>query len=268
MPAASAVLVRELFDPGPRFPAGDTVSPFDVFISPHFDDVCFSLGALVAARGAGILLTVCSQSKHIEADTGTPPDPARWVRHVSALRRGEDATFAQLCGLRQECLDLPEASLRGRMPFDTSKAAEDWPMFEQATLGALTSFRQGGATNGRPWLFCPIGIGGHIDHVAVRTVVLHHWRDIAKHYRIGLYEDLHYASRRWPRLRGLASLQAAAPPVALTRYTIAAKAAEKLALLRLYASQFDGLPDSLDRFTPAHARVSAPHEAIWTSETL
>lgn len=46
----------------------------------------------------------------------------------------------------------------------------------------------------RPWLFCPAGIGDHVDHVAVRTVIAGHLDALGHSYRVAFYEDLHYAA--------------------------------------------------------------------------
>ena len=40
----------------------------------------------------------------------------------------------------------------------------------------------------------------------------------------------------------------------------------KLALIRLYASQFIEPPQSIGRFTPASDATLPPHEAVWTAE--
>jgi len=42
--------------------------------------------------------------------------------------------------------------------------------------------------------------------------------------------------------------------------------AAKIRLVRLYRSQFQAEPRSIDRFTPARLWPGPPHEAIWTSE--
>jgi LmbE family N-acetylglucosaminyl deacetylase len=264
--AARAVLLgRELLSRGAPFPLTDTITPADVFISPHFDDVCFSLGALAAARRAGVVLTVCSQSKHVENYSAMPADPQELARAVSSLRCAEDAHFAERCGLRQVCLGLAEATLRGRKPFDAAMAAVDLPLFEQPLIEALVALRREQASV-RPWLFCPTGIGGHVDHVAIRLAVVRYLRELSTQYKIGFYEDLPYASRLRRRLRAVAALRANTP--GLRRRIVRVDAGDKLALVRLYASQFATPPSDLKRFTPALLRPAAPHEAIWTSEPL
>lgn len=256
--AAGLLLAREAVSGGgPAFPAA-AGSPDDLYLAPHFDDICFSLGALAAARRAGTVVTFCTRSRYVAREDGVPADEGARIRHVSALRRAEDARFAAACGLRQECLDLPEAVLRGRRPFQTEAAAQDWPIFAEALQ------RLPAAAAARPWLFCPSGIGGHVDHVALRRAVVADLQHLSARYRVAFYEDLHYASHRWPRLRALAGLRRQVP--GLRRFHVPGNA-QKLALIRLYESQFDVLPLSLARFTPA-AWQAGLHEAIWTSEPL
>src|SRR5450432_3069965 len=45
-----------------RAPVGIATSARDVYLSPHCDDIAFSLGCFAAARGAGRLVTVFTQS--------------------------------------------------------------------------------------------------------------------------------------------------------------------------------------------------------------
>ena len=106
-------------------------------MSPHFDDVCFSLGGLTARRRAGILVTLCSLSAFAEQRGNLPTDPAQRTEFVSALRRDEDDRFAAHCGLTPVRLGLQEATLRGHSPFDTPRAQEVSPLFARTIAAAL-----------------------------------------------------------------------------------------------------------------------------------
>lgn len=258
-----------------------------VFLSPHHDDTCFSLGALTHRLQAGILLNVFSRSGHVarrdlapkeltslfanswpDAETlgRSPRDEAAeaWVNWVTQLRKDEDHAFAQTCGLRRVQLDLPEAPLRAQDPFKGHTTAKDARDVEMALMAALNDLAP--KDNGtRPWLFCPAGIGGHVDHLLVRNAVLQKIVDLRRLYRIAFYEDLHYASDRRKRWRGLADFRDAAKGLRLARVKlpIGDRAEEKLRLVQLYASQLTPQLMDITRYSPPAFSRAGLHEAVW-----
>ena len=231
-----AQMRQSTIDSRSRFPndAGDAV-----FLSPHCDDICFSLGALTHRLQAGILLNIFSISGHVARldlapqqlaarfENGSPdphilglsprPEAAEaWVNWVTKMRSVEDQAFADACGLRRIELNLPEAPLRGQHPFQGRSSTKDAFDVETALMGALSDLAAA-AKDTRPWLFCPAGIGGHIDHLLVRDAILKHLGELQQLYRIAFYEDLHYASDRLKRWQGLAEFHAAARRLNLSR---------------------------------------------------
>jgi hypothetical protein len=110
---------------------------YPIYISAHHDDVCFSIGQLCQRLGGGSLLNVFSLSNYTHESLCIPGD----VNHVSALRDKEDAAFASLCGLRRINLELLDAPLRGRRPFDKSERENEGkligPRLMNATLELL-----------------------------------------------------------------------------------------------------------------------------------
>ena len=51
-------------------------SPLDLYLSPHCDDICFSLGAMAHRRRAGTLLTILPISGYVPQRRGVPRPPA------------------------------------------------------------------------------------------------------------------------------------------------------------------------------------------------
>ena len=95
----------------------------DVYLQPHFDDICFSLGALVHERHTGVLLTIFSDCSYVASRPGvaTPPPEI-----VTATRKAEDETFAAACTrLRRNLWGVPEASRRGHGSRDLSHIEEN-----------------------------------------------------------------------------------------------------------------------------------------------
>lgn len=240
-------------------------APVDVYLQPHSDDICFSLGALAHRRRRGRLLTVFPIAGYVE-QPGAPRD----VAAVTRLRIAEDAAFAAACELTHQRVELPCASVLGHHPFDLAWAADNARRCEAALLAALTALDSEGPREGQPWLFAPSGIGGHVDHVAVRIVIVRNLAQLEERYRIGFYEDLHYASDARARREGLRRLFDELPDRALVRHAwpLGAEGESKLALIRLYASQFAETPRSLARFSPATRDDDPPHEALWSEERV
>jgi LmbE family N-acetylglucosaminyl deacetylase len=235
----------------------------DVYIQPHSDDICFSLGGFAHSRQTGCLLTVFPISGYVPVPAGVARPSADWVTRT---RIAEDRAFAQACGLRLRMLRMPCASLLGYGPFDLGRVDENLGRVETALVQAALALAVAPGGRQRPWLFCPSGIGGHVDHVTIRMAVTRNYGPLAHRYRIGFYEDLHYASNGESRRSGIDALLQAMPDRALHRLSFPLGAAEatKLALIRHYRSQFLHLPSAIGRFTPALEAPAAPHEAVWT----
>jgi hypothetical protein len=247
------------------FDPADRPSASDLFLSPHPDDICFSLGALAFRRRAGTLLTVFSRSSFLA------PSQAWRVsgnEGVSGLRRAEDAAFATACGLSRRELGLEDAMARGRRVFDLAPLAEDAAWLAPLLHAGLETPPPPPEPRVRPWLFCPAGIGGHLDHVLLRLAVAGNIETLMRSWRVCFYEDLHYASAPMDRFAGLHHLTRALPGFKLTRRIAAlgGMTAKKIELMGLYGSQFDVPPASISGYTPAVNEGAAPHEAVWVLE--
>ena len=239
---------------------GADVADLDVYLGPHCDDVCFSLGAHAHRRQSGVLLTVCSVGGYIAT-------PGKTVAEITSIRLREEAAFARSCGLIACHLRIEGASVLGHDPFDPQWLIPNTQRIESSLLEALRGLAVRRAETERPWLFCPSGIGGHIDHLAVRDAVLRHAPSLSDRYRWAFYEDLPYASKAEKQLVGLDDLARAVNDPRLRRFIlpIAERHDVKLKMLSLYPSQLPESPQSLASFTP-FTEPSAAHEAVWTVE--
>jgi LmbE family N-acetylglucosaminyl deacetylase len=245
---------------------GDARS-MDVYLQPHSDDICFSLGALAYRRRKGLLLTVFPRTNYVAPERQSEY-PTKDI--VTAARLGEDAEFARACGLATYTLDGEDALTCGIGPWNLEWVEERTVSVMAPLLEAIlrtTSPQTGGE---RPWLFCPSGIGNHVDHLATLVAVGRNYEELVLRYRIGFYEDLHYASRPDLRKDGLARLLGAFTRRTLCRHPwpLGDAAEIKLDLIRLYRSQFNRRPRSLEGFSPAAETPEGPHEAVWSEESL
>jgi hypothetical protein len=245
-----------------RDPSGDSAA-MDVYLQPHSDDICFSLGALAHHRHRGMMLTAFPKSGYVAARPGFNPPPADVVTRT---RIAEDQAFAAACGLDTRFLDVSCATLLGHRSRDLSWVEENALRIQQPLLNALHALGGGQGKQMRPWLFCPSGIGGHVDHVAIRMVVTREYEGLAALYRVAFYEDLPYASNKMARHVGLARLFEALPGIRLRRFAWELRDAlpNKLFLMRLYPSQFREVPSDIGEYTQSSGIVGSAHEAIWS----
>jgi hypothetical protein len=181
------------------------------------------------------------------------------------MRRAEDRRFAKACALSAIDLELPEATLRGRRPMDDAAAGDDASDFAPVILRALRQAAEESPARTRPWIFCPMAIGGHGDHSLILHVVARHRREIEARFRLAFYEDLPYAA--WPgaRRRGLARFRRLLGATGWSRraLTLGPAVDAKLRLIGLYESQHAAAAIRIQDFTPRLLLPAAPHEAVW-----
>ncbi|PWT84835.1 MAG: hypothetical protein C5B58_04070 [Acidobacteria bacterium] len=246
------------------------ISQHDLYLSPHFDDVCFSLGAFASRRRQGILLTFFSNSTHVAKAADDPGGAiGNRVAVISALRREEDLAFAQEVGLHQVVASLDEASFRGTASWDTEKSRDAALLLNGRVMNAIAAAIQSRPLRPRPWLYCPMGIGGHVDHLTILRIVIKNYQVLQSAYRIAFYEDLHYASNWRARVTGLTRFRNLVAPLSPRRSMhLIGDTQQKLKLINLYQTQFAQLSTSISQFTPQLFFPSPAHEAIWTEDVL
>lgn len=236
-----------------------------IFLSPHRDDVCFSVGVLAWSIG-GILINLFTRSQYT-VQTVEDYSPGT-ITKVSSLRKSEDAAFMAMSDFTEIDLGWSEAPLRWYGPFARDNLDSEVKAFAPKLHRVLAKFAHT-RSNLKPWLFCPMGIGGHRDHLIVRTAVLNGLTEIEKGFFVAFYEDLHYASKTDKRDNGLAEFLPCLNNNQFRRTSLPLghRADLKLKMVRLYASQFEQSPEDLREFTPALIEEK-PHEAIWARREI
>ena len=226
----------------------------NLYLSPHYDDAAFSLGAWIAGQPGGLLVNIFTRSEYTHDKVATGVDA------VSALRAAEDRVFASRFGLDQVALGLEEPSLRGRGSRDASGVDEDAGLLRAPLTALLDQW-----VDGETVVFCPAGIGGHVNHLATRLVAWEWAVARGREQQVRFYEDLPYASRPHLRRRGLQGLRAATAGWRLERRAWRA-GPEKLELVGLYPTQLD--PEwTARRFSPFAFWPLGRHEAVWLPVT-
>ena len=241
----------------------EEASPEDIFLQPHSDDVCFSLGHFASQRHAGKLLTLFALSYACNDQARREP---RYIHATTRQRLREDAAFAAVCGLEADFLEFPDARARGERLFNPRLVPTVARLIHEDLMHALLGPTVGRLLPRKPTLFCPAAIGGHVDHLAVLLTVVHNLPLLTTHYRIVFYEDLYYAADPLRRQRGLTLLHGLLPGFLLHRHKHSLDAsaqAVKLDFIHLYSSQLTPETSTLSAYVPADAVYPLPHEALW-----
>jgi LmbE family N-acetylglucosaminyl deacetylase len=237
----------------PQVAAATSTGTSCVFLSPHLDDAVLSCGALMRSLSASCALTV------VTAFTAAGPPPHTYaarsflrqcaIPDAGALfeeRRAEDRRVLDDLGVAHTHLGYPDALFRCRdagtpltrfagrlLPelvhryptyrFDIAKGRIAGG--DRRLIGTLTDAVADRVEQSRArWVFCPLGVGRHVDHLIVRGVG-ERFPD-----RVIYYADFPY-------------IQSSAPdPAFLARHRLAAWSwsegiAAKEALIRGYRTQ-------------------------------
>ena len=235
----------------------------NLYLSPHHDDVCFSIGHL-ASRQGGALINLFTTSRYVAAPMELPGAIDEQVAVITGLRRAEDEAFTGAAGLTRHDLGFSEPPVLGRRPFDLEDQDQAVAELSARLTPYLLALLDGGGPD-PAMLFCPMGIGGHRDHLATFLAIRGIAAQLSNRCALLLYEDLHYASNPLARRAGLQRAEQVFAGSAFTAMAVrmtAQEAARKMELVGLYASQHSAQP-RLAQFTPASELAPEPHEIVW-----
>jgi len=236
--------------------------PRHVFLSPHYDDVAFSLGGLVHAHAARATTAVVTC---FAAAPAMPVSPLAVRAHRDWGMRNDARVTERRAAENRSAVRTLGASVRDLPYLDAIYRHDgaDWSYRELAQLfaeihpadeplaaqlaeviGALVP--PGDAAT----VYCPLGLGAHVDHVITRRAgdLLH-----ATGRQVVYYEEMPYALKAM-------SADSTAPPSSTGHWTaellsISAKSyAAHWRAIRAYRSQIAVNLESEAVFTPQLAR--------------
>jgi LmbE family N-acetylglucosaminyl deacetylase len=168
----------------PETPAsGAALRP--LFVSPHPDDICFSVACLAAhVAGPKHLLTVFTCSRWTEP--GRMPGAGH--AEVTAARKREDVSFCRRNAFTRHALAMPDSSMRHEPGRGLRDSTGHEAALAESILTALRALCRRERTSA---LFAPLALGVHADHVACRVAC----EQVAAEGGLALlyYEDLPYA---------------------------------------------------------------------------
>jgi LmbE family N-acetylglucosaminyl deacetylase len=163
-----------------------------LLVSPHADDVAYSLGGHLASGKLPAercqLITVFTRSNFAPYCAVSFRD----IEGVSKIRAQEDEDFARRKGLKLCRMSLEEAPLR-----DGIVNVDDLFVPLGGTVGTEASNMVCHlAELLKPWVlrydlvYGPLGLGGHVDHLIVHRAMQRCLADVS---RLRFYEDVPYA---------------------------------------------------------------------------
>ena len=232
------------------------------FIAPHPDDTALSCGGLIAVlrerSDETAIITVYSGASGTGGLTGYQrtalgfgPGGEFEGEAIAAVRRAEDARFAEDAGIHILWLDLPDAVYRG-YEGDASIFGEvrrgDGPPVEplRAALNSLGASR----------VYAPLAVGNHVDHQLCRDAAV---ALITAPAELSFYEDFPYA---WwsgftgPGFAGPGSMLALEPRYHDITRVLDRKTAGVLAYTSQVAALFGGGDELRQGLREYHARVA------------
>lgn len=233
-------------------------------VSPHRDDVAFSLDLTVAAllaAGHSIDVVNCfTRTEYAPYASVESIDVGSQIRSISELRASEDKAWMASHGARLKIidLDLEDAPKRLAVAIDqvcsTPAAQGD---------GAGVQIQRGLESISPDAIILPLGIGKHVDHLTARNGGI---AFLQSSMPCAFYEDLPYAARTGEAQNLEASainLKRGLIPVFATSVTNAIDAeARKYRATRFYASQInEGVMQDIANFCQRYGG----RERLWAN---
>lgn len=236
-----------------------TETGITVLLSPHRDDVAFSMSALAERPGAKLVVNLFTRSSYTALEKSTLSPSVERIERVSATRALEDRRYFDLICLEVVDFDGEEPSLRGRKSRDPAGIDDDAAQIRNRLVALLNDLA---SIHRHVTLIAPAAMGGHVNHLAARRVA-YDWFLVGPTDRsIGFFEDIPYAANWWTRRAGIESLKRFVGDRPLRRRTFEV-GPRKLDYVNFYASQHRAPVTRLSAFSPATLLPSKPHEAIW-----
>lgn len=156
-----------------------------IFISPHFDDICFSMDGLLQnlKEYKKTMINIFTKSYYIRRMSMPYSNQLERMELISEIRRNEDAIFCSNYNITQINLEFFEASTKSIV----NKQQDNDSIYKR--LVEIIDFDE------EQLIFIPMGIGNHEDHLQIFNI----FKNIVSEKtrtKFVIYEDLPYAHVR------------------------------------------------------------------------
>jgi LmbE family N-acetylglucosaminyl deacetylase len=157
-----------------------------IYLSPHFDDLAYSNGGLMAKRldfEEFTVLNIFTRSLY------APNVHETKVEQISAIRDQEDARYCLAYQIKRINLGFGDSSCRG---YDDMQELNTDPEKDPVFVEVETAIKSVLENYQCDVIFCPLAIGSHVDHLMVfRTIKSAKSEDLVKLF----YEDIPYCMK-------------------------------------------------------------------------
>jgi LmbE family N-acetylglucosaminyl deacetylase len=175
-----------------------------LFLSPHFDDAIGSCGGIIwRLVSLGHPVLVLTAFGGLESEQLSMPARVlheEWKLERPVIhRRLEDASACGLLGCHSSFLDFPDAiyrrDARGRHLYPTFESLRGSLANEDRALAqCLATQLHGYLSDENSVVYCPMAIGGHVDHVVVRDCG--RLLEASRGSTVAYYRDFYYDRTR------------------------------------------------------------------------
>lgn len=155
----------------------------DIYLSPHYDDIAFSLSSFIKPNS--LLINVFTISNYIENQNYNSKNIS-----VSTIRENEEKLFTSLNNLNFVKLCFFDRGIQGN-PFSFYHDVLNDDVLEKTLISQITSLI---VTNQKPTLYCPLGVGKHYNHLQVFNIIQKNYEELLKNFEIKFYAESPYLS--------------------------------------------------------------------------
>ena len=155
----------------------------DIYLSPHYDDIAFSLSSFIKPNN--LLIDVFTISNYIENQNSNLKNLS-----ISEIRENEEKLFTSFNNLNFIKLDFHDRGMQGN-PFSFYYNVLSDDILEKRLISLITSLI---VTNKKITLYCPLGVGKHYDHLQVFNIIQKNFEELQKNFEIKFYAESPYLS--------------------------------------------------------------------------
>ena len=220
-----------------------------IYLSPHYDDVAFSLSSEIHENG--IVLDVFTMSNYVENEKCLDGNLT-----VSEVRKNEEIDFLKNNKLKYKIMDLQDSGMFGP-PFSRY---HEIPINKKLEKELLKTIQELNLKNKIDTIFCPLGVGKHLDHLQLFLIIQRHYKELKNFFNVVFYAEIPYIFyqnnlenrvnflKHWLRINHIRS----------HRHTLTeAEVMLKIKQLKIYKSQFPNTSSKVifDRISDLNAKV-------------
>lgn len=220
-----------------------------IYLSPHYDDIAFSVSSRIQA--GGIVLDVFTISNYVENEKCLDGNLT-----VSEIRKNEEMNFVKHNKLKYKIMKLQDSGIDGS-PFSRYHKIPINKKLEKELLKTIHGLN---LKNKIDTIFCPLGVGKHLDHLQLFLIIQKHYKELKKFFNVVFYAEIPYIFyqnnlenrvnflKHWLRINHIRS----------HRHTLTeAEVMLKIKQLKIYKSQFPNTSSKVifDRISDLNAKV-------------